>query len=284
MLGVGAAILLSILKVSQIKIDYKNQGYRSSDLWVEGLRIAATSWLMVSLVGKDSAECRAGPCVPMPAASRLTGKSPKNAQRILGRRAASNHQPPRQANSPTHPVTEHHPVGRKEGGRLTLPSRTGSPNMAVTTAAAATAAQYISLAKTLPAKLQRFLARYPPPQFAAPQTGYQTDTTNPFFPHRHEASGNLHDPVFSARRQADLVKLARDHGVEELLPHGRKRTEVRLAYKVRLGWRGKGTGIGQKVKGHKHERQLEPKYVLTAGRGWDWGGKQAVCAGRVLTF
>lgn len=135
--------------------------------------------------------------------------------------------------------------------------------MALTRAAAANTAQYINLAKTLPAKLQRFLARYPSPQLAAPRpTGYQTDTANPFLRHRHEATQNLHDPVFSARRQADLVKLARDHGVEELLPTGGKRTEVRLARKVRLGWRGKGTGVGQKVKGHKHERQLEPKYVL----------------------
>lgn len=135
--------------------------------------------------------------------------------------------------------------------------------MAVTTSSAS---KYIALAQTLPANLLRFFARYPPPQlFASPQeaqqTGYQLATKNPFKPQKHPATGKWHDPVYSNRRQADLVKLARQHGVEELLPHSAKKTEVKLAKKVALGWRGKGTGVGQTVKGHKHERMLGAKYV-----------------------
>lgn len=130
----------------------------------------------------------------------------------------------------------------------------------------------MSLAKTLPEKLQRFLARYPAPQVlgvGAPKThtGYQTDTRNPFRPHFHEATRRWHNPVYSARRQADLVKLARAHGVEELLPSTPKNTETRLAKKVALGSRIKGTGVGQRVKGRIHERMLAVKYVLVRDGG-----------------
>lgn len=45
------------------------------------------------------------------------------------------------------------------------------------------------------------------------------------------------------------------------MPHSSKKAEVKLAKKVALGWRGKGTGIGQTVKGHKHERMLGAKYA-----------------------
>lgn len=140
--------------------------------------------------------------------------------------------------------------------------------------------QYINLAKTLPARLQRFLARYPPSQILpadAPKTGYQTDTVNPFYPKRHPETDRLHNPIYSARRQADLVKLARDYGVEELLPRSTKKTEVRLAHKVRHGWRGKGTGVGQKVKGHLHERQLATKYVFPRLLGAEAVSERLLC-------
>ncbi len=37
-------------------------------------------------------------------------------------------------------------------------------------------------------------------------------------PTKHAVTGRWHDPKYSLRRQAELVKLAREHGVEELLP------------------------------------------------------------------
>lgn len=120
----------------------------------------------------------------------------------------------------------------------------------------------------LPARLRTFLARYPPaailPAGANPETfktAYQEETPNPFLPTKHPVTGRWHDPKYSLRRQAELVKLARQHHVEELLPFTPKGTEERLRKRVELGLRVKGTGVGQKVKGHKHERQLASKYV-----------------------
>lgn len=143
--------------------------------------------------------------------------------------------------------------------------------------------QYVTLAKTLPPKLQRFFARYPPTQILKPQpdgeyarTGYQEERRNPFLPKKFHPTGKTHNPVYSLRRQADLVKLARENGVEELLPFTPKKTEEQLKHRVKYGLRVKGTGVDQKVKGKIHERQLATKYVLEAwllcaaimGRTW----------------
>lgn len=128
--------------------------------------------------------------------------------------------------------------------------------------------KYLQLAKSLPKPLLRFLSRYPPEQIRgkAPPTGYQQDvnneTGNPFLPTIHPVTQRVHDPIYSLRRQADLVKQARKYGIEELLPWSTKKTEVRLAKKVEFGSRVKGTGEGQQVKGHKHERDLQKKYVV----------------------
>ena len=126
----------------------------------------------------------------------------------------------------------------------------------------------IELARALPPRLQTFLARYPSPKILpagvdpeAAKTPYQQDTPNPFLPTKHPVTGRWHDPVYSLRRQAEIVKLARENGVEELLPYTPKGTYERLQKRVELGLRVKGTGVGQKVKGHKHERQMIAKYV-----------------------
>jgi len=74
-------------------------------------------------------------------------------------------------------------------------------------------------------------------------------------------TGKWQDPVYSQRRQAELVKMARENGVEDLLPDTRKATEYQLAHRVEHGLRVKGTGVGQKVKGHIHERHMIAKYV-----------------------
>jgi large subunit ribosomal protein L25 len=133
------------------------------------------------------------------------------------------------------------------------------------------ASQYVSLAKTLPPKLQRFFARYPPAQIlnalpdgGYPSTSYQQERRNPFQPKKFHPTGRIHNPVYSLRRQADLVKLARENGVEELLPFTPKKTEEQLKHRVKYGLRVKGTGVDQKVKGKVHERQLATKYVLDA--------------------
>lgn len=51
-----------------------------------------------------------------------------------------------------------------------------------------------------------------------------------------------------------LVKLARAHGLEELLPPTVKGTEFRIQKRAEHGLRVKGTGVGQRVKGKGWER------------------------------
>nr|XP_036580609.1 uncharacterized protein CTRU02_09412 [Colletotrichum truncatum]KAF6788604.1 hypothetical protein CTRU02_09412 [Colletotrichum truncatum] len=124
------------------------------------------------------------------------------------------------------------------------------------------AQHHIQLAKALPAQLQRFFARWPPASIVpagAPKTGFQEITPNPFAARKHPETGKWHDPVFSLRRQAEIVKLARQHGVEELLPPTVKGTEYRISHRVEHGLRVKGTGVGQKVKGKIHERMVQPR-------------------------
>ncbi|KAK0734023.1 hypothetical protein B0T26DRAFT_631703 [Lasiosphaeria miniovina] len=126
--------------------------------------------------------------------------------------------------------------------------------------------KHIQLALSLPPRLRTFFARYPAatilPEGTAPElakTPYQEEAPNPFLSTKHPVTGRWHDPKYSLRRQAELVKLARTHGVEELLPFTTKGTEERIRKRVGLGLRVKGTGVGEKVKGHKHERHLVAK-------------------------
>ena len=149
--------------------------------------------------------------------------------------------------------------------------------------------QYIKLAQSLPPRLTRFFARYPPQAIVgAPQASSQPSTSStpisnastalpaaqipegqdgltvpsPFRSQKHSVTGKWHDPVFSLRRQAELVKLARQHGVEDLLPHSVKSTEYRLQRRMENGLRVKGTGVGQRVKGKESERTMKGRYVL----------------------
>lgn len=117
--------------------------------------------------------------------------------------------------------------------------------------------QYVNLARSLPPRLLRFFQRYPPavtqqsfdqlhdqptgddsPQPTSivsdqayppnqASTNPPPERPNPFQSQRHPVTGRWHDPVYSLRRQADLVKLAREHGVEPLLPFTKKGTQER---------------------------------------------------------
>ena len=150
--------------------------------------------------------------------------------------------------------------------------------------------QYVKLARTLPPKLLRFFARYPPPAISqsilqqsssnhsstttalntsssdpnasheetvSPLPSGMPEVLNPFQCHKHPITGNRHDPIYSLRRQADLVKLARANGLEELLPFTVKGTEARIRKREEHGLRVKGTGVGQKVKGKQRERTMK---------------------------
>jgi large subunit ribosomal protein L25 len=63
------------------------------------------------------------------------------------------------------------------------------------------------------------------------------------------------------RRQAELIKLAREHGVEELLPRSIKGAAEKQRKREEHGLRVKGTGVGQRVKGKEWERTLKGRYV-----------------------
>lgn len=138
------------------------------------------------------------------------------------------------------------------------------------------------VADTLHPRLARFFARYPPPAIlpasaqppssAEPPSKYvlANGEPNPFKCSKHPVTGNWHDPKFSLRRQADLVKLARKQGVEELLPHTVKGTLERIRRREEGGLRVKGTGVGQRVKGKESERTLKGRYVIFFLLGWVW--------------
>ncbi|RMD44222.1 hypothetical protein DV735_g901, partial [Chaetothyriales sp. CBS 134920] len=103
-------------------------------------------------------------------------------------------------------------------------------------------------AQTSPAD-QDALASSPPQQKFPP---------NPFLPIKTSGKRWL-SPRIGLRRQAELFKLAKQSGVEALLPVSRKSTEFKQQRLLLHGLRVRGTGEGQKVKGHKWERQHDEK-------------------------
>ena len=83
---------------------------------------------------------------------------------------------------------------------------------------------------------------------------------NPFLPFKSPRTNTWISPRIGLRRQAELVKLAIRYNVEALLPPGRKSTEFKETRRAeRGGLAVKGTGVGQKVKGHKWERTMETR-------------------------
>ncbi|RPA86945.1 hypothetical protein BJ508DRAFT_411093 [Ascobolus immersus RN42] len=111
-----------------------------------------------------------------------------------------------------------------------------------------TTADYINLARSLPPQLIRFFTKYPPGKPISP-------ISNPFTPTKVAATGRWMGPRYSLRRQADICKLARTYGVEELLPHSKK-SAVAKEERRELGKTMKGM---DKVKGHAWERHLASK-------------------------
>lgn len=147
--------------------------------------------------------------------------------------------------------------------------------------------QHIQIAKSLPPLLLNFFKRHPPLPLqqanaataSAPQTTVASNTSsadpnadsgeavftsstsnehlNPFQSWKNPTTGRWRAPVYSLRQQAVLVKMAQQHGVEELLPHSIKQSGERIRRREENGLRVKGTGIGQKVKGKAWERTLK---------------------------
>ncbi|KAJ5863918.1 uncharacterized protein N7529_005834 [Penicillium soppii] len=83
------------------------------------------------------------------------------------------------------------------------------------------------------------------------------EVRNPFLPHKR--FGKWEAPRYGLRQQADLMKLAIKYNVETLLPPSRKSPEFKETRREERGLQVKGTGVGQKVKGHKWERTMESR-------------------------
>jgi large subunit ribosomal protein L25 len=139
---------------------------------------------------------------------------------------------------------------------------------------------YLQLGRSLHPRLLRFFARFPPQVLTGPATALNTSSAdpnaspaenekqnvtlaphprNPFQPRKSSISGHWLGPAYSLRRQADLHKLAVQHGIAELLPFTSKSIDERLRKREELGLRVKGTGVGESVKGHVKERYLKQK-------------------------
>ncbi|KAF2683268.1 hypothetical protein K458DRAFT_404845 [Lentithecium fluviatile CBS 122367] len=85
---------------------------------------------------------------------------------------------------------------------------------------------------------------------------------NPFLPRKSHTTGKWAPPVYGLRQQADLVKLATQHGVIDLLPWTSKKPEEKEMRRIENGLRVKGTGEGQKVKGKLWERTLKGRLEM----------------------
>lgn len=98
-------------------------------------------------------------------------------------------------------------------------------------------------------------AQVSPIQAVKPQ--FDTDAApykSPFEPSR--SLGVWRGPELGLKRQAYLLKLAREHQCEALMPASNKRSDAKEAKRLR-GLRVKGTGIGERVKGHLRERRMK---------------------------
>ncbi|KIM42145.1 hypothetical protein M413DRAFT_42864, partial [Hebeloma cylindrosporum] len=82
---------------------------------------------------------------------------------------------------------------------------------------------------------------------------------NPFVPKKNAKTGRWHEPKFSLRRQADLVKKAHLSDTMNLIPPGPKKAafELRMRRKVPGAELGIRLYAGKKrmFKGHLWERQ-----------------------------
>ncbi|KAF2263601.1 putative 60S ribosomal protein L25 [Lojkania enalia] len=156
----------------------------------------------------------------------------------------------------------------------------------------------MDLARSLPPRLLRFFAKYPPPPstytppspYSAPVAALKArvaPTTssaglnapaietnmpslvveelpyhNPFQPRKNFVTGRWYGPRYGLRQQADLVKLAEKHGVVDLLPYTIKKPGEKEKRRIERGLRVKGTGVDEKVKGKMWERTLKGRLEL----------------------
>lgn len=117
----------------------------------------------------------------------------------------------------------------------------------------AAAKQFGALTAALDSRLLRFFQKYPPVPNESSLQSYQGP--NPFSPHKNQTTGLWHDPKYSLRQQSDLIKLAESHGLKTLMPDSIKSPQYRYTRRLE-GLKVKGTGVGNRVRGHWWERTL----------------------------
>ncbi|CAL9728820.1 large ribosomal subunit protein mL59 [Monosporozyma unispora] len=107
--------------------------------------------------------------------------------------------------------------------------------------------------ETLPSKLKNFFQKYPPGKlrYVTHPTSITNPMANPFISNRHPITNRFRDPVYSARRMSDIVKLASRYGVEDLLPTWQG---VKLFHQEKYDKKQFMKGV-MWPKLHKHERE-----------------------------
>ncbi|KAH9860740.1 hypothetical protein J1614_012072 [Plenodomus biglobosus] len=101
-----------------------------------------------------------------------------------------------------------------------------------------------------------------PQNSSIPPEAHDLPYPNPFLPSKNFATGRWRSPVYGLRKQADLVKLASEYGVVDLLPWTIKKPGEKERRRVESGLQVKGTGEGQKVKGKLWERTLKGRLEM----------------------
>jgi len=153
------------------------------------------------------------------------------------------------------------PLTRKEAKEVaiarsaSLPAvhQTPLPTASTTADADATAA---ATAETVDASTISDQPTIPAPTNTIASSAEPKFPPNPFLPRKNFVTGRWAGAKIGLRRQAELVKLAKQHDIEELLPPGRKSSVFKQSRLLERGLRVKGTGEGEKVKGHKWERHM----------------------------
>ncbi|KAF2854843.1 hypothetical protein T440DRAFT_244307 [Plenodomus tracheiphilus IPT5] len=101
-----------------------------------------------------------------------------------------------------------------------------------------------------------------PQNSSIPPEAHNLPYPNPFLPSKNFTTGRWRSPVYGLRKQADLVKLASQYGVVDLLPWTIKKPGEKERRRVEKGLQVKGTGEGQKVKGKLWERTLKGRLEM----------------------
>ncbi|KAF3988353.1 hypothetical protein FT663_02387 [Candidozyma haemuli var. vulneris] len=109
----------------------------------------------------------------------------------------------------------------------------------------------------LPQKLHNFFIKFPPrpfAQYAEKPSTIKDPQMNPFLPNKNPETGRWHGAKYSLRRSADLIKMAKKFGIQDLLPPIPHKRFHEDKYNNKNWMRGI-----LKQKGQKWERDLPEK-------------------------